>query len=169
MVTIEEKNGATYLRAYTNWRYQGAEKQRVGVRLLGHLMRGQALQGAPKEQMEIVEMPLSEAPRCASCCPVTGSLLVACTKSLVLFGLKRQSFSEQHDALDFERLLIVNVPGWCPVQVALCGSYVALQTELEVLVLRLENLEKERMTGHEHPHSSDQDDRGIVVSIRSIT
>ncbi|XP_062868996.1 Hermansky-Pudlak syndrome 3 protein isoform X2 [Trichomycterus rosablanca] len=155
LVTIEEKNGATYLRAYTNWRYQGAEKKRVGVRLLGHLMQGQALQGTPKEQMEIVEIPLSEAPRCAACCPITGSLLVACSKSLVLFGLKRQSLSEQHDALDFERLLIVNVPGWCPLQVALCGSYVALQTDLEVLVLKLENLEKERMTEHKHLHGSD--------------
>lgn len=140
LVTIEKKNDTSYLRAYTNWRCQEVEKQRVGVRMLGHLIRGQAFRSAPKEQMEIIEMPLSEMPRCVACCPLTGSLLVACTKSVVLFGLKRQKFTEQLDALDFERLLILDVPGWCPSQVALCGGYVALQMDLEVLVVKLENL-----------------------------
>ncbi|XP_060797499.1 Hermansky-Pudlak syndrome 3 protein isoform X3 [Neoarius graeffei] len=150
LVTIEEKNGATYLRAYTNWRYQAAEKKRVGVRLLGHLMRGPVLHGTPKEQMEIVEIPLSETPLCTACCSITGALLVACAKSLVLFGLKRQSLSDQVDALDFERLLILYVSGWSPLQVALCGVYVALQTELEVLVVKLENLERRRTSNEEH-------------------
>ncbi|XP_026774530.3 Hermansky-Pudlak syndrome 3 protein isoform X2 [Pangasianodon hypophthalmus] len=150
LVTIEEKNGATYLRAYTNWRYQAAEKKRVGVRLLGHLMRGPVFQGTPKEQMEIVEIPLSETPLCAACCSVTGELLVACAKSLVLFGLKRQSLSDQLDALDFERLLILYVSGWSPLQVALCDGYVALQTELEVLVVKLENLDKSCASNEEH-------------------
>lgn len=150
LVTIEEKNGATYLRAYTNWRYQAAEKKRVGVRLLGHLMRGPVLHGTPKEQMEIVEIPLSETPLCTACCSITGALLVACAKSLVLFGLKRQSLSDQVDALDFERLLILYFSGWSPLQVALCGVYVALQTELEVLVVKLENLERRRTSNEEH-------------------
>ncbi|XP_017333887.1 Hermansky-Pudlak syndrome 3 protein isoform X2 [Ictalurus punctatus] len=155
LVTIEEKNGATYLRAYTNWRYQAAEKKRVGVRLLGHLMRGPVHHGTPKEQMEIVEMPLSETPLCTACCSITGALLVACAKSLVLFGLKRQSLSDQLDALDFERLLILYISGLSPLQVALCGGYVALQTELEVLVVKLENLEKTCASNEVHtqlPH-----------------
>ncbi|KAK3562430.1 hypothetical protein QTP86_034072 [Hemibagrus guttatus] len=150
LVTIEEKNGATYLRAYTNWRYQAVEKKRVGIRLLGHLMRGPALHGTPKEQMEIVEIPLSETPLCTACCSITGALLVACAKSLVLFSLKRQSLNDQLDALDFERLLILYVSGWSPSQVALCGGYVAMQTELEVLVVKLENLEKICASDEEH-------------------
>lgn len=72
LVTIEEKNKATYLRAYTNWRYQAVEKTRVGVRLLGHLLRGSSFRGAPKEQMEIIEIPLFEPPLCMACCSVTG-------------------------------------------------------------------------------------------------
>lgn len=71
-MTIEEKNGAMYLRAYTNWRYQAVEKTRVGVRLLGHLLRGASFRGAPKEQMEIIEIPLFEPPLCMACCPLTG-------------------------------------------------------------------------------------------------
>ncbi|XP_018617425.2 BLOC-2 complex member HPS3 [Scleropages formosus] len=138
LITIEEKNKATYLRAYTNWRYQAEEKTRVGVRLLGHLLGGSSLRGAPKEQMEIIEIPLFEAPLCAASCAVTGDLLVGCATSLVLFGLKRQSLGERLSALDFERFLILHVPSWTPSQVALCDGFVALQTDLEVLVLRLE-------------------------------
>ncbi|KAL4630785.1 Hermansky-Pudlak syndrome 3 protein-like [Arapaima gigas] len=138
LITIEEKNRATYLRAYTNWRYQAEEKARVGVRLLGHLLRGSSLRGAPKEQMEIIEIPLFAPPLCAACCPVTGDLLVGCATGLVLFSLRRQKLDERLSALDFERFLILHVPGWTPSQVALCDGFVALQTDLEVLVLQLE-------------------------------
>lgn len=130
-MTIEEKNSATYLRAYTNWRYQvnnlqtsrrtvqrntfelhfnsyrlcqilismfqrrdvyphqAEEKARVGVRLLGHLLRGASVRGGV--QMEIIEIPLSERPIAVACCPVSGDLLVACEKTLVLFTLRRQN------------------------------------------------------------------------------
>ncbi|XP_072517100.1 BLOC-2 complex member HPS3 isoform X2 [Salminus brasiliensis] len=142
LVTIEEKNNATYLRAYTNWRYQAAEKTRVGVRLLGHFLRGSSLRGAPKEQMEIIEIPLFEPPLCMACCPLTGDLLVGCAKSLVVFSLKRQALTEQLAMLDFERVLVLHIPGWRPSQVAFCAGYIALQTELEVLVVKLQQLEK---------------------------
>ncbi|XP_041912589.1 Hermansky-Pudlak syndrome 3 protein isoform X1 [Alosa sapidissima] len=139
LVTIEEKNKATYLRAYTNWRYQAVEKTRVGVRLLGHLLRGSAsLRGIPKEQMEIIEIPLFEPPLCVSCCPLTGDLLVGCAKSLVLFTLRRQTLNDRLSVLDFERLLILHIPGWTPSQVALCAGYVAMQADLEVLVFQLQ-------------------------------
>ncbi|XP_029904633.1 BLOC-2 complex member HPS3 isoform X2 [Myripristis murdjan] len=165
LVTIEEKNSATYLRAYTNWRYQAEEKARVGVRLLGHLLRGASLRGGA--QMEIIEIPLSERPVAVACCPVTGDLLVGCDKTLVLFSLKRQNqqnLSQQNlqspwqstqqsssqtqaqssspnqnvSVLDFERSVILHVPGISPKQVALCAGYVAVQAELEVLVLKLD-------------------------------
>ncbi|XP_010865403.1 Hermansky-Pudlak syndrome 3 protein isoform X2 [Esox lucius] len=140
LVTIEEKNNATYLRAYTNWRYQAAEKTRVGVRLLGHFLRGSSLHGAPKEQMEIIEIPLFERPLCVACCGVTGDLLVGCPKSLVLFSLKRQALSDKLSILDFERCLILHLTGLSPHQVAICSGYIALQAELEVLVVKLERL-----------------------------
>lgn len=119
-MTIEEKNSATYLRAYTNWRYQvsteqlrfltylislkctphflciyvllstqAEEKARVGVRLLGHLLRGASVRGGV--QMEIIEIPLSERPIAVACCPVTGDLLVGCENTLVLFTLRRHN------------------------------------------------------------------------------
>ncbi|XP_064792176.1 Hermansky-Pudlak syndrome 3 protein isoform X3 [Oncorhynchus masou masou] len=144
LVTIEEKNNAPYLRAYTNWRYQAAEKTRVGVRLLGHFLRGSSMRGAPKEQMEIIEIPLFERPLCVACCGVTGDLLVGCPKSLVLFSLKRQALNDKLSILDFERCLIIHLPGLSPQQVgmdvAICAGYIALQTELEVLVVKLERL-----------------------------
>uniref|UniRef100_A0A3B4Y2D9 HPS3 biogenesis of lysosomal organelles complex 2 subunit 1 n=1 Tax=Seriola lalandi dorsalis TaxID=1841481 RepID=A0A3B4Y2D9_SERLL len=134
LVTIEEKNSATYLRAYTNWRYQ---KARVGVRLLGHLLRGASVRGGV--QMEIIEIPLSERPVAMACCSVTGDLLVGCENTLVLFTLRRQNQQNLFfPALDFERSVIVHVPKITPKQVALCVGYVAVQAELEVLVLKLE-------------------------------
>ncbi|GAA6110890.1 Hermansky-Pudlak syndrome 3 protein isoform X1 [Tachysurus ichikawai] len=168
LVTIEEKNGATYLRAYTNWRYQAVEKKRVGVRLLGHLMRSSVHHGTPKEQMEIVEIPLSETPLCTACCSITGALLVACAKSLVLFSLKLQSLSDQHYALDFERLLILYVSCWSPSQVALCGGYIAMQTELEVLVVKLENLEKICASNEEHTQLHGDDTAAVGVTENDV-
>ncbi|KAK9967855.1 hypothetical protein ABG768_022836 [Culter alburnus] len=150
LVTIEEKNKATYLRAYTNWRYQAAEKTRVGVRLLGHFLRGSSFRGAPKEQMEIIEIPLFEPPLCMACCSLTGDLLVGCAKSLVIFSLKRQTLSEQLSVLDFERVLILHIQGWSPSQVAFCAGYVALQTELEVLVVKLTPRQKSSQAAEQH-------------------
>ncbi|XP_066565669.1 BLOC-2 complex member HPS3 isoform X2 [Amia ocellicauda] len=150
VVTIEEKNNATYLRVYTNWRYQSAEKTRVGVRLLGHLLRGSSFRAAPKEQMEIIEMPLFEPPLCVSCCGVSGDLLVGCTQSSVIFTLKRRVLSEQQYALDFERFLILHTDGWTPTQVAFCAGYVALQRDLDVLVVRLDRLEPCPSSQHQH-------------------
>ncbi|XP_061831508.2 BLOC-2 complex member HPS3 isoform X1 [Nerophis lumbriciformis] len=160
LVTIEEKNSTTYLRAYTNWRYQAEEKARVGVRLLGHLLRGASQRGGV--QMEIIEIPLSERPVAVACCSVTGDLLVGCDKTLVLFTLRRQNqqnlqnmqqpsstqlnSSQSIDQtthqswsfLDFERSAILHVAGTKPKQVALCAGYVAMQADLEVLVLKLD-------------------------------
>ncbi|RXN24464.1 Hermansky-Pudlak syndrome 3 isoform X1 [Labeo rohita] len=150
LVTIEEKNKATYLRAYTNWRYQAAEKTRVGVRLLGHLLRGSSFRGTPKEQMEIIEIPLFEPPLCMACCSITGDLLVGCAKSLVVFSLKRQTLSEQLSVLDFERVLILHIQGWSPSQVAFCAGYVALQTDLEILVVKLTPRQKSSQAADEH-------------------
>ncbi|XP_066504345.1 Hermansky-Pudlak syndrome 3 protein isoform X2 [Hoplias malabaricus] len=149
LVTIEEKNNATYLRAYTNWRYQAVEKTRVGVRLLGHFLRGSSFRGAPKEQMEIIEIPLFEPPLCVACCPLTGDLLVGCSKSLVVFNLKKQTLSEQLDVLDFERVLILHLTDYSPSQVAFCGGYVALQTELEILVVKLQQMETRSLVADE--------------------
>ncbi|XP_037325345.2 Hermansky-Pudlak syndrome 3 protein isoform X3 [Pungitius pungitius] len=163
LVTIEEKNCATYLRAYTNWRYQAEGKARVGVRLLGHLLRGASVRGGV--QMEIIEIPLSERPVAVACCPVTGDLLVGCENTLVLFTLRRQNQQSQNQSqqmvqstwtnsqqrssqgqimdsnpnfLDFERSVILHLSQMNPKQVALCGEYVAVQGELEVLVVKLE-------------------------------
>ncbi|XP_035509465.1 Hermansky-Pudlak syndrome 3 protein [Morone saxatilis] len=168
LVTIEEKNSATYLRIYTNWRYQAEEKARVGVRLLGHLLRGASVRGGV--QMEIIEIPLSERPVAVACCSVTGDLLVGCENTLVLFTLRRQnqqslqnqsqqilqstgpntqqsssqsqgqtsSSNQNVSILDFERSVILHLPKIKPKRVALCGGYVAVQTELEVLVLKLD-------------------------------
>lgn len=152
LVTIEEKNSATYLRAYTNWRYQAAEKTRVGVRLLGHILGGSSMRGAPKEQMEIIEIPLFERPLCVACCRITGDLLVGCPKTLVLFTLRRQALNARLAILDFERCLILHLPGLSPMQVALCSGYVAVQTELEVLVLKLE-----KQSGPQPQKSADQE------------
>lgn len=80
-------------------RHQAEEKARVGVRLLGHLLRGASVRGGV--QMEIIEMPLSERPIAVACCPVSGDLLVACEKTLVLFTLRRQNQQSLVSLSDF--------------------------------------------------------------------
>ncbi|XP_034736557.1 Hermansky-Pudlak syndrome 3 protein isoform X3 [Etheostoma cragini] len=164
LVTIEEKNSATYLRAYTNWRHQAEGKARVGVRLLGHLLRGASVQGGV--QMEIIEIPLSERPVAMACCSVTGDLLIGCENTLVLFALRRQNqqsltqqipqstcpnsqqnssqsqgqtLSSDQNCLDFERSVILHLQKIKPTKVALCAGYVAVHAELEVLVLKLDS------------------------------
>lgn len=100
--------------------------------------------------MEIIEIPLFEPPLCMACCPLKGDLLVGCAKSLVVFSLKTQALSEKLAVLDFERVLILHIPGWSPSQVAFCAGYLALQTELEVLVVKLQQLEKTRQSSEDH-------------------
>ncbi|XP_034035350.1 Hermansky-Pudlak syndrome 3 protein isoform X2 [Thalassophryne amazonica] len=190
LVTIEEKNGATYLRAYTNWRYQAQEKARVGVRLLGHLLRGASMRGGV--QTEIIEIPLSERPLAVACCSITGDLLVGCDNTLVLFTLRRQNLSQQSTVipgpdtqqstninqgqtstpnrtfsiLDFERSVILHLQRVTPKQVALCGGYVAVQTELEVLVLKLDvtsDCKNEEEAPDLHKTDNDEDQMDFLL------
>lgn len=79
-----------------------------------------------------------------------GDLLVGCAKSLVIFCLKQQTLSEQLSVLDFERVLILHIQGWSPSQVAFCAGYVALQTELEVLVVKLTPQQKSSQAAEHH-------------------
>ncbi|KAL4677992.1 hypothetical protein H8959_020666 [Pygathrix nigripes] len=102
LVAIEEKNKAAFLRAYVNWRSKRTENSRVCIRMIGHNVEG-AFSTAFRDQMYIIEMPLSEVPLCISCCPVKGDLLVGCTNKLVLFSLKYQIINEEFSLLDFER------------------------------------------------------------------
>ncbi|MGH0145206.1 UNVERIFIED_CONTAM: hypothetical protein FKN15_071273 [Acipenser sinensis] len=169
LVTIEEKSKATYLRAYTNWRYQAVEKTRVAVRMLGHFLRGSSFRAAPKEQMEIIEIPLFDPPLCFSCCQVTGDLLVGCRKSLVLFSLKKQDVNDPLSVLDFERSLIVHVPGWTPTRVCFCDGYVAIQMELEILVVKLEHFHQQLtndnvLVSKDINTSIDIEDKGFTIS-----
>nr|XP_057929008.1 Hermansky-Pudlak syndrome 3 protein isoform X2 [Doryrhamphus excisus] len=180
LVTIEEKSSATYLRAYTNWRYQAEEKARVGVRLLGHLLRGASQRGGV--QMEIIEIPLSERPISVACCSVTGDLLVGCDNTLVLFTLRRQNqqnLTMQHHShtqlnssqipdqttnqhcsfLDFERSVILHLPGTKPKQVALCAGYVAVQADLEVLVLKLDTNPEAQLLEEDSPKNDQAEDQ----------
>ncbi|KAF0041786.1 hypothetical protein F2P81_005318 [Scophthalmus maximus] len=171
LVTTEEKNSATYLRAYTNWRHQAEGKARVGVRLLGHLLRGASVRGGA--QMEIIEIPLSERPVAVACCPVTGDLLVGCENTLVLFTLRRQSQQNLQNQstqnlqspwsnaqqsqgqtsgsnlnisiLDFERSVIVHLPKITPKQEQLSGKTCSMGTKMLVKVGQPKTTELDRL------------------------
>ncbi|NXX39434.1 HPS3 protein, partial [Tricholaema leucomelas] len=136
LVTIEEKSKATFLRAYTNWRCMSAGTSRVCVRMVGHKME-ESYSETLKEQMSIVEMPLSDPPLCISCCPVTGDLLVGCKNKVVLFRLKYLVVNQNLTVLDFERSLILHMDNVTPAEVAFCARHIAITTELDVLILKL--------------------------------
>ncbi|KAM8770151.1 BLOC-2 complex member HPS3 isoform 1-T1 [Rhynchonycteris naso] len=153
LVAIEEKNKARFLRAYVNWRSKGAENSRVCIRMVGHHVQG-PFQETPRDQMSIIEMPLSEAPSCVSCCPVKGDLLVGCTNKLVLFRLKYQVVNEEFSSLDFERSLIIHIHNIAPVEISFCVGYVAVMSDLEVLILKLESDPSHGESVHRHPHKT---------------
>ncbi|XP_066181735.1 BLOC-2 complex member HPS3 isoform X2 [Sylvia atricapilla] len=137
LVTIEEKSKATFLRAYTNWRCMSAGSSRVCVRMVGHKME-ESYSETLKEQMSVVEMPLSDPPLCISCCPVNGDLLVGCKNKLVMFCLKYRVINQNLTVLDFERSLILHIDNIIPTEVAFCARHIAITTELDVLILKLE-------------------------------
>ncbi|NXS43626.1 HPS3 protein, partial [Balaeniceps rex] len=137
LVTIEEKSKATFLRAYMNWRCMSAGSSRVCVRMVGHKME-ESYSETLKEQMSIVEMPLSDPPLCISCCPVSGDLLVGCKNKLVMFCLKYLVINQNLTVLDFERSLILHIDNLIPAEVAFCARHIAITTELDVLILKLE-------------------------------
>ncbi|XP_053455641.1 BLOC-2 complex member HPS3 isoform X2 [Nycticebus coucang] len=153
LVAIEEKNKATFLRVYVNWRSKRTENSRVCIRMVGHNVEA-SFREAFRDQMSIVEMPLSEAPLCLSCCPVKGDLLVGCTNKLVLFSLKRHIVDEEFSMLDFERSLIIHVDNITPVEISYCVGHVGVMSDLEVLILKLESDAKIAERVNHHPRKS---------------
>ncbi|KAM9190033.1 BLOC-2 complex member HPS3 [Dugong dugon] len=153
LVAIEEKNKATFLRAYVNWRSKRTENSRVCIRMIGHNVEA-PFSETFRDQMSIIEMPLSEPPLCISCCPVKGDLLVGCTNKLVLFSLTYQIINEEFSILDFERSLIIHIDNIIPIEISFCSGYVAVMSDLEVLVLKLESDPKNRGSVNHHPHKT---------------
>ncbi|KAI1236078.1 hypothetical protein IHE44_0002175 [Lamprotornis superbus] len=137
LVTIEEKSKTTFLRAYMNWRCMSAGSSRVCVRMVGHKME-ESYSETLKDQMSVVEMPLSDPPLCVSCCSVNGDLLVGCKNKLVMFCLKYRVINQNLTVLDFERSLILHIDNLIPAEVAFCARHIAITTELDVLILKLE-------------------------------
>nr|XP_048308561.1 Hermansky-Pudlak syndrome 3 protein isoform X1 [Myodes glareolus] len=138
LVAIEEKNKATFLRAYMNWRSKRTENSRVCIRMVGHNVETPFCESF-RDQMSIIEIPLSEDPLCISCCPMKGDLLVGCTNKLVLFTLKYWIINEDFSMSDFDRSLIIHIDNITPVEISTCVGYVAVMSDLEVLILKLES------------------------------
>ncbi|KFP72738.1 Hermansky-Pudlak syndrome 3 protein, partial [Acanthisitta chloris] len=125
LATIEGNSKATFLRAYVNWRCMSAGSSRVCVRMVGHKVQ-ESYSETLREQMSVVEMPLSDPPLCISCCPVSGDLLVGCKHKLVMFHLKYLVINQNLTVLDFERTFILHT----------------ITTELDVLILKLEQVQQ---------------------------
>uniref|UniRef100_A0A670Y3I6 HPS3 biosis of lysosomal organelles complex 2 subunit 1 n=1 Tax=Pseudonaja textilis TaxID=8673 RepID=A0A670Y3I6_PSETE len=147
LATIEEKHSTLFLRVYVNWRCMSSGSSRVCVRMQGHNPEASYTETS-KEQMTIIEIPLSDPPTCFSCCPLSGDLLVGCKDKLILFHLKHLFVSEDVKVLDFERSLILHMEKITPTEVAFCAGYVAVTAELEVLVFKLLTGEKVTLAGN---------------------
>ncbi|KFV89249.1 Hermansky-Pudlak syndrome 3 protein, partial [Fulmarus glacialis] len=152
LVTIEEKSKATFLRAYMNWRCMSAGSSRVCVRMVGHKVE-ESYSETLKEQMSIVEMPLSDPPLCISCCPVNGDLLVGCKNKLVMFCLKYLVIKQNLTVLDFERSLILHIDNFIHAEVAFCARHIAITTELDVLILKLELVQQSADRTEQRAHT----------------
>ncbi|NXH20348.1 HPS3 protein, partial [Bucco capensis] len=153
LVTIEEKSKAIFLRAYMNWRCMSTGSSRVCVRMVGHKME-ESYSETLKEQMSVVEMPLSDPPLCMSCCSVNGDLLVGCKNKLVMFCLKHLVINQNMTVLDFERSLILHMDNLIPSEVAFCARHIAITTELDVLLLKLELVQQSAERTEQCAHRS---------------
>nr|XP_016847557.1 PREDICTED: Hermansky-Pudlak syndrome 3 protein isoform X1 [Anolis carolinensis] len=149
VVTIEEKNNSLFLRVYVNWRCMSSGNSRVCVRIVGHNIET-PFPEASKDQMSIIELPLSDPPLCFSSCPLTGDLLVACKNKLILFCLKRLAVRPDVTVLDFERTLIFHIQNFTPSEIAFCAGFVAVTSELEAFVFKIETADK--VSGIRRPH-----------------
>lgn len=170
MVTVEEKNKSLCLQVYVNWRCLSAGASRVCVRIVGHNLET-SYSEASKDQMSIIELPLSDPPLCFSCCPLTGDLLVGCKNKLVLFCLKRLALRLDVTVLDFERSLILHVQNFTPSEVAFCAGYIAITAELEVLIIKLETGKKAADVQEQHIHRSvepEHANKGMYIFHRSL-
>ncbi|XP_061492986.1 BLOC-2 complex member HPS3 isoform X2 [Rhineura floridana] len=165
MVTIEEKNQSLFLRAYVNWRCMSTGNTRVCVRMIGHNLEA-SYTDATKDQMTIIEFPLSDLPLCFSCCPLTGDLLVGCKNKLILFCLKHLVRRQDLTVLDFERLLILHIDNVTLAEVAFCAGYVAITAELEVLILKLETGEKVVDNSRQHIYDSVVSERLVHEGVK---
>ncbi|XP_063298547.1 BLOC-2 complex member HPS3 [Pelobates fuscus] len=135
LVTIESKNNISALRTYVNWRCQATVSSRISVRMLGIRLES-CHSGSAKDQMEIIEMPLSDPPLSLACCPMRGDLLVGCKSKLIIFSLKYMSVRDV-PVLDFERSLILHVMGIIPTHITFCAGYIGISADLEVLLIKL--------------------------------
>ncbi|XP_051012915.1 BLOC-2 complex member HPS3 isoform X1 [Acomys russatus] len=168
LVAIEEKNRSIFLHAYVNWRSKRTENSRVCIRMVGHNVEASFCESS-RDQMSIIEMPMPEAPLCISCCPVKGDLLVGCVNKLVLFTLKYLIINEELSVLDFERSLIIHIDNITPVEISLCVGYVAVMSDLEVLILKLESdpINEERVNHHPQETSNQSRQTEDVSNERS--
>ncbi|KFM10922.1 Hermansky-Pudlak syndrome 3 protein, partial [Aptenodytes forsteri] len=64
--------------------------------------------------------------------------LVGCKNKLVMFCLKYLVINQNLTVLDFERSLILHIDNLIPAEVAFCAGHIAITTELDVLILKLE-------------------------------
>ncbi|KAJ7324795.1 hypothetical protein JRQ81_017815 [Phrynocephalus forsythii] len=157
VVTIEEQNKNLFLQVYVNWRCLSAGTSRVCVRIVGHNLET-SYSEASKDQMSVIELPLSDPPLCFSCCPLTGDLLVGCKNKLILFCLKRLVLRQDVTVLDFERSLILHMQSFTPSEVAFCSGYIAITAELEILVIKLETGKKAAGDQEQHIYHSVEPD-----------
>ncbi|XP_065604334.1 BLOC-2 complex member HPS3 isoform X2 [Cyrtonyx montezumae] len=165
LVTIEEKSKATFLRAYVNWRCMSAGSSRVCVRMVGHKME-ESYTETLKEQMSIVEMALSDPPLCISCCPINGDLLVGCKNKLVMFCLKYLVINQNLTVLDFERSLILHIDNFIPAEVAFCAGHIAITTELDVLILKLDLVQRDADRGAQCTHQISTTEKPVGGGIK---
>ncbi|XP_009581534.1 PREDICTED: Hermansky-Pudlak syndrome 3 protein [Fulmarus glacialis] len=135
-----------------NWRCMSAGSSRVCVRMVGHKVE-ESYSETLKEQMSIVEMPLSDPPLCISCCPVNGDLLVGCKNKLVMFCLKYLVIKQNLTVLDFERSLILHIDNFIHAEVAFCARHIAITTELDVLILKLELVQQSADRTEQRAHT----------------
>ncbi|XP_062988152.1 BLOC-2 complex member HPS3 isoform X2 [Elgaria multicarinata webbii] len=134
--------------------------------MVGHNLEASCTE-ASKDQMSIIELPLSDPPLCFSCCPLTGDLLVGCKNKLILFCLKHVAVSRDVTVLDFERTLILHIENFTPAEVAFCAGYVAITVELEVLILKLETGEEVAANSRWHTYESRVPEKFINEGVKA--
>lgn len=141
VVTLEAKHGHqgkefSYARIYANWDTTNAVQQAMRARIAGRVTPSSTQSGPPS--LEMIELPLKRNPSIIACCQVTGNLLVASQKTLMLYlfqvcthDISRLRF------IDFEESGVYVELSLCPSSLSLAENIVMCMAEEFVHVFRL--------------------------------
>ena len=140
LVTVEKqtsrKGGVKTARVYFHWDV-ASPAQPARIRLAGTLKQGHVTTSRSRNQVEVVELRVTESATSVSCCPRTGNVAVAGKAVVHVFVLR--GVGGAGNAFEFEPYADIRLGSSSSScrKVALCHQFVASVSKDEITVIKL--------------------------------